>query len=276
MDLSIKVREDNPNQPVYILGQLIHNNQVIDYLKNLGIETIDSIPENLGGICIIRTHGATPETIQALEQNGCKIIDATCPDVKRVQDKARQLAEENYKVIIIGKPDHPEVIAIKAHADLHAKENSLVVSSVKDAEGYVEEINKAEKIGVVVQTTQKPEKFREILDIIKLHAGDLKVYDTICPATSKRQQEAKTLAAEVDLMIVVGSKSSANTTHLAEIVKIYTDTIFIETHNDLENYKELIAQAETIGITAGASTPGFVIEEVINNIGEKTSDQNNQ
>ena len=257
--------------PVYILGQLIHNNQVIEELNRLGIETIQEIPEKIDGICIIRTHGVTPQTIQNLESKGCKIIDATCPDVKRVQDKAKDLAKDGYRVIIIGKADHPEVIAIKAHADLYMESEALVISSKEEAAKFLPEIKESKKIGVVIQTTQLIENFKEILPIIAEHSKELKVYNTICSATFKRQQSAKALAREVELMIVVGSKSSANTTHLAEIIKPIKKTILIETSEELENYKDSINKAQKIGVTAGASTPEYVITDVIKRIGELNS-----
>lgn len=222
----------------------------------------------MNGICIIRTHGVTPQVIDNLRTKGCEIIDATCPDVKHVQDKAKMLADEDYRVVIIGKADHPEVIAIKAHADLSSVKETIVISSINEAYLKINEIKESKRIGIVVQTTQLPENFKEILSIISEHAKELKIYNTICSATFKRQQAAKELANEVDLMIVVGSKLSANTTHLAEILSPITTTLHIETEKEIENYKDLINTAKKVGITAGASTPEFVIKEVINRIGD--------
>lgn len=247
---------------------MIHNNQVIDDLNRLGIQTIEEIPEILEGICIIRTHGVTPEIIQKLQSKECQIIDATCPDVKRVQDKAKDLAKEGYRVIIIGKSNHPEVIAIKAHADMYSTEEALVFSSAVEAESSIEEIKKSGKVGVVIQTTQLIENFKEILPVISEYTKELKVYNTICAATFQRQQAAKALASEVELMITVGSKSSANTTHLSEILKPIKKTILIETAEELENYKDVIDKVQKIGVTAGASTPEYVINKVIKKIGE--------
>lgn len=210
----------------------------------------------------------TPQVIENLRTKGCEIIDATCPDVKHVQDKAKMLADEDYRVVIIGKADHPEVIAIKAHADLSSTKETIVISSINEAYLKINEIKESKRIGIVVQTTQLPENFKEILSIISVHAKELKIYNTICSATFKRQQAAKELANEVDLMIVVGSKLSANTTHLAEILSPITTTLHIETEKEIENYKDLINTAKKIGITAGASTPEFVIKEVINRIGD--------
>lgn len=268
VDLSIQIKKENPDEQVYILGQLIHNNQVIEQLNSLGIKTINEIPERLDGICIIRTHGATPQTISELKQKGCKIIDATCPDVKRVQDKAKDLSTDGSQVVIIGKPDHPEVIAIKAYADLNAKSEAIVVSSAEKVKPYIPLIKKSNKVGIVIQTTQLVENFKEILPLIAEHSKELKLYNTICQATHKRQQAAKELAKEVDLMIVVGSKNSANTTHLAEIISTITDTIHIETYEELNMHTSLIEKAQKIGVTAGASTPNYVIDEVVKKVGD--------
>jgi 4-hydroxy-3-methylbut-2-enyl diphosphate reductase len=195
-------------------------------------------------------------------------VDATCPDVKRVQDKAKNLAEEGYRVVIIGKADHPEVIGIKAYADLYSNKETIVISSVKEALASIEEIKQSRKIGIVIQTTQKSENLKKILPIIAENSKELKVHNTICSTTFKRQQEAQALAGEVELMIVVGSKSSANTTNLAEILSELTRTIHIESPEELDTYKDLLSKVNKIGVTAGASTPEFVINEVINRIGD--------
>ncbi len=251
---------------MYILGQLIHNDQVIEHLESLGIYTISEIPDTLDGICIVRTHGATPQVIENLEKKNCKVVDLTCPDVKRVQDKAKALAQNGYKVIVIGKSDHPEVVSIKAHADQFSE--SIVLSSKDDVERFISEIKKFNKIGVVVQTTQLSKNFSEIIALLVEYCKEIKIYNTICDATFKRQQAAKELADKVDLMIVVGSKDSANTTHLAEVLKPIKATIHIENKNELKKFRDKFVNVKKIGITAGASTPDFVISEVIKHIGE--------
>ncbi|OGI03520.1 MAG: 4-hydroxy-3-methylbut-2-enyl diphosphate reductase [Candidatus Melainabacteria bacterium GWF2_37_15] len=263
---SIRIKKENPETPVYILGKLIHNNQVSEHLESLGIHTLTEIPEILEGICIIRTHGATPQTKEELEKKGCKVVDLTCPDVKRVQDKAKALAKDGYKVIVIGKADHPEVMAIKAHADQYSE--SLVISSMQEVEKNIEKIRTFKKIGVVIQTTQLVDNFKQIIPLIGEHSKELKVYNTICDATFERQKAAQELASTVDLMIVVGSKESANTTHLTEILKPVKNTLHIESKEELKKYRDLIINTHKIGITAGASTPDFVIREVINEIGK--------
>jgi len=163
--------------------------------------------------------------------------------------------------VIIGRADHPEVVAIKANADLFMdKDNAaIVISSAEEAKAIA-----AKKIGIVIQTTQKAENLNKILPVLAENAKEIKIYNTICAATSNRQKSAIELAEESDLVIVVGSKSSANTTHLAEMLSKVKDTIHIETAKDLEMYSERIEKAKNIGVTAGASTPESVINEVIN------------
>ena len=265
VDKTIQIRQETPEKQVCVLGQLIHNAQVIDYLSSIGVQTIDEIPEKFDGICIIRSHGATPQTVEKLKNSGCDIIDLTCPDVKKVQEKAMELSNEGYQLIIIGKSEHPEVIAIKAYAELNGK-TAIVISDKDEVPGIINEIKKFPKIGIVLQTTQKIQNLKEILPLITEHAKEMKIFNTVCPATSLRQKAAKKLAQETDLMIVVGSKFSANTSHLAETLCQITKTIHIETAQELNNYTEMIKDASNIGITAGASTPKDIIEAVINNL----------
>jgi 4-hydroxy-3-methylbut-2-enyl diphosphate reductase len=238
-------------------------------LKSIGIKTVksvDEIPSGKDVICIIRTHGAPPDIFKKLEGKACQVVDATCIDVKKVQEKAKSLIQEGYKLIIIGKPDHPEVVGIKAHAEENTNKKALVLSSEEEALQRIDEIKKEKKIGIVIQTTQKTENLTKILPILAENAKEIKAFNTICTTTSNRQKEAKNLAEETDLMVVVGSRSSANTSHLFEILREITPTIHIETEKELEEYTELIEKSKNIGVTAGASTPENIIEKVIDTI----------
>ncbi|MDD3594161.1 MAG: 4-hydroxy-3-methylbut-2-enyl diphosphate reductase [Candidatus Gastranaerophilales bacterium] len=267
VDLTLDIKDKNPETKVYIFGELIHNNQVINQLTNLGIITItniDEIQDGQNSICIIRTHGATPQDIKRIKEKGCEILDTTCLDVKKVQEKAKSLIQEGYKLIIIGKSDHPEVVGIKAHAEENTKEEALVLATEQEALENIDKIKSAKKIGIVIQTTQKTENLQKILPIVAEHAKELRVFNTICKTTSNRQTEAKNMAQEVDLMVVVGSKSSANTSHLSEILCEITNTILVENEQELEQYSDMIKNADKIGITAGASTPEDIINKVIN------------
>ena len=268
VDTAKQLKFENPDKNIYILGELIHNTDVIKELEGLGIKTIYEVPQKGNGICIIRSHGESPEVFQKLENAGFEVVDLTCPDVKKVQQRAIELAKNNYFVINVGKANHPEVIAIKANADLYSSK-VIVAADIEDIEPFEEEIKTGKKVGIVVQTTQMISTLNEITSYINSISKEVLVYNTICQSTAMRQKEAKELAEESDLMVVVGSKKSANTTHLAEILKNCTNTIHIENDSELDNYKSLFKNIEKIGITAGASTPQNVINKVIEKIKEE-------
>ena len=263
-----KLKSENKNKEIFVLGELIHNSHVINELSNLGIHTVDELPQDKTGVCVIRSHGAAPEVFENAKDKGYEVVDLTCLDVKKVQQKAIELVKDGYLLVIVGKPEHPEVCAIRANAEIYGK-NIIVAPDVDTLKSYDEEIKKHKRIGVVVQTTQRIENLKNVVDYLLPMAKELKVFNTICASTSLRQTEAKNLAQESDLMIVVGSKKSANTTHLAEILTGITQTIHIETDEELDRYNELIKNAQNIGVTAGASTPDNIINNVmkkLNNI----------
>lgn len=263
-----KIKLENTDKNIYVLGELIHNTDVIQELDNLGIKTIYEIPDKGDGICIIRSHGEAPEVFEKLEKAGFEVVDMTCLDVKKVQQRAIELAKDDYYVIIVGKSNHPEVIAIKANADIYS-DKVLVATKVDEIKPFEAEIKQQNKVGVVVQTTQMLSTLNNIVNYLNSIAKEVLVHNTICQSTAMRQAEAKELAQSSDLMIVVGSKKSANTTHLAEILKNITKTIHIENDSELDTFLEIIKTANKIGITAGASTPQNIIDNVIENIGGK-------
>lgn len=260
-----RIKIENASKKVWVLGELIHNSHVIKELDNLGIKTVEELPLNENGICIVRSHGMAPQKIKEITEKGFEVVDLTCLDVKKVQQKAIQLAQEDFLVLILGKPEHPEVIAIKANAEMFSQ-NVYVVPDMESLNLLNEEINSMKKVGVVIQTTQKLEFLQAVISYLLPISNELKVFNTICKSTSMRQQEARELAKTSDLMIVVGGKNSANTTHLAEILKDITETIHIETSDDLDSYKELIDKSTNIGVTAGASTPENIIDNVIDKL----------
>ena len=263
-----KLKEVNPNRNICVLGELIHNSHVIEELDAMGIKSLTELPEKGNGICVVRSHGESPEVFEAIEKAGFEVYDLTCPDVKKVQQKAIELAQDGYFVVIVGKAQHPEVIAIKANAEKYSNK-VLVADSSEQLKIYEDQLKEHKKIGVVVQTTQMISNLNEIVAYLTPIAKELHVANTICQSTAKRQAEAKELAKESDLMIVVGSKKSANTTHLAEILKEITSTIHIETSEELDEYEDLIENSQRISITAGASTPQNLIDKVIKNIQRK-------
>ena len=259
------LKTENPEKNVFVLGELIHNTDVICELENMGIKTLYEIPEKGDGICVIRSHGESPEIIEKIKNAGFEPVDLTCPDVKKVQQTAVELAKDGYYVVIVGKSEHPEVIGIRANAKQYT-DKVIVATSVEQLQSFEEELKNHKKIGVVVQTTQMIATLNTIVTYLTPLAKELRIANTICMSTARRQTEAVELAKDSDLMIVVGSKKSANTTHLAEILQNITKTIHIENDNELDTYKNLVDSAEKIAITAGASTPQEIIENVINKL----------
>ena len=213
---------------------------------------MDNLPDKGEGICIIRSHGASLEVLKEIKDRGFEIVDLTCPDVKKVQNKAIELADEGYFVIILGRPEHPEVTAISSNARAHAgsSDDVFVAKNIEALKEIEEQIKKNPTIGVVVQTTQRIENLNEVLDYLAPICKDLRIMNTICASTSLRQNEAKTLAEESDLMVVVGSNKSAKTTPLAEILRNITRTIHIENDGAIDHYKERIEQAEKRSVNA--------------------------
>ena len=263
VDTVRKIKTENPDKNVYVLGELIHNSQVIDELKSFGIISLDKLPEHGDGICVVRSHGESPQTFEKIKNAGFEVYDLTCPDVKKVQQKAIELVKDGYFLVIVGKEEHPEVSAIKANALQYC--NNVIVADCVDSLIVCEiQLKEHKNIGVVVQTTQTLATLNPIIEYLISISKELKVVNTICPSTSRRQAEAKELAQNNDLVIVVGSKNSANTTHLADIANEFTKTIHIETADELSQYTNLISNSSKIGVTAGASTPQNVIDNVVN------------
>ena len=260
-----KLKAQNPERNIYVLGELIHNTQVIEELSSLGIKTLKELPKKGNGVCVVRSHGESPEIFKKIEEAGFEVYDLTCPDVKKVQQKAIELAKNGYYVVIVGRSEHPEVIAIKANA-LQYSQKVIVATTPEQIKPYEKELKEHKKIGVVVQTTQMISTLNDIVKFLTPLSKELLIANTICQSTSMRQSEAKELAKNSDLMIVVGSKKSANTTHLAEVLKDITKTIHIETEKELESFEDLIESSQKISITAGASTPQNIIDKVIKHI----------
>ncbi len=257
-----KLKSDNPDKNIFVLGELIHNSQVIKELEELGITSLKELPEHGNGICVVRSHGESPEVFEKIKLAGFEVFDLTCPDVKKVQQKAIELAKNGYYLVIVGKAEHPEVVAIKANA-LQFSNNVIVADSIQALLPYEQELKQHKKAGVVVQTTQMLSNLNSIVSYLIPVTKELVIENTICGSTSARQSEAKELAKASDLMVVAGSKKSANTTHLAEILSGITKTIHIETADELYLYKDLINNAQSISVTAGASTPPNVIDDVM-------------
>ncbi|MBS3974243.1 MAG: 4-hydroxy-3-methylbut-2-enyl diphosphate reductase [Actinobacteria bacterium] len=240
--------------PVHTLGPLIHNPQAVSELQEAGVVAADTPDCVDSGILIIRSHGVDPAIIQASQAKGLHVIDATCPHVSKVHEAARSLNSEGYSVIIVGEADHPEVAGIMAYAGGDA----LVVERACELPEHLP----SRKIGVVVQTTQSAARLCEVIESIIPRTREIRVINTICSATAKRQRAAEELAAKVDVMIVVGGHNSGNTTRLTEIsTAVNPNTYHIETADEID--KKWFESARTVGVTAGASTPDKQMRGVV-------------
>lgn len=250
--------KENSGKDIFTLGPLIHNPQAVQALEAQGIKSIDNADGlQKGDVIVIRSHGVDPQIISDFQSKGIEVIDATCPFVKKAQQKAAELLEGGYHVVIIGEPNHPEVVGIMAYTNNRA----LVVSDPEQT------VDLGGKVGIVVQTTQSLQTLRAITANLLRHVSELNIHNTICDATIKRQESAKNLANRVDVMIVVGGRNSANTSRLATICEgTGTSTYQVETSKEIDRH--WFDGSEKIGVTAGASTPEWILTEVLDALGE--------
>lgn len=239
---------------VACLGPLIHNRQVVQDLERCGMRVVDDLSQVApGSAALIRAHGAGPEVYEQARARGIELIDATCPFVRRVQEEATRFAEEDYQVLVLGERDHPEARAIVAHAGARA-------TIIEDA-AELQSLELGLRVAVVCQTTQRIAKLQELVAALLPDVRELRIANTICDATSKRQQASVRVARQADLMIVVGGRHSANTNRLAQICReAGARTEHIETADELR--PEWLEGVRTVGITAGASTPPEAVEAV--------------
>lgn len=252
------------NDIVYTLGPIIHNEEVVKDMKKRGVEAVKiedlaSLPK---GTVIIRSHGVSREIFNFVKRSGHRVVDATCPFVKKIHAIVSVQSGKGKTVVIIGNPEHPEVMGIRGWGD----ENTYAVENIEQFINL--ELKKDEEIIIVAQTTFNHKKFQEIIDKISILGYDVRCFNTICNATQERQAEAKKIASNVDAMIVIGDKKSSNTGKLVEICQEECkNTVFIQTLEDLD-YGALLS-VDSVGITAGASTPKHIIEEVQNIVRSK-------
>lgn len=248
----VRERAAQATGAVHTLGPLIHNPQVVAELDAAGVTVVDTPEVAADATLFLRTHGVTRDVEQAARATGAEVIDATCPFVKRVHRAVERLARDGYQVLVVGEAGHPEVEGTASRAD-----GVLVIGDAREAAS----VTLAKKVGVVVQTTMARSVLREVVGELIGRVEELCLIDTICEATSERQQAAAQLAAEVDVMVVIGGRNSANTTHLADICRdACPRTHHIETADELD--AGLFEGVERIGITAGASTPQDQIDAV--------------
>ena len=243
--------------PVYSFGPIIHNRDEVERLAKVGLKTVDGVQEIQLGTVLVRSHGAAPEQIAKLEEKGLNIVDATCILVKRVQHIAKELEKDGYKVVIIGDEDHPEVQAVMGCA-----KDVVVIGDEND----LHKLPQNARLGIVCQTTQSPEHFGRVLGAIGRYGfSELKVINTLCKEAIKRQESAVQLCRQVEIMFVLGGLKSANTCQLAELCKKHNSQTF-----HLQNWKELdkniLSGKNIAGVTAGASTPDWIIAEFVKNL----------
>lgn len=249
------------NKEVYTFGPLIHNPQEVERLEKENIKVVEDFSKIKEGVLVLRTHGIPLDIYENLsKKENIKIVDAACPFVKKAQDIIKELSKDSEQIVIVGEKKHPEVVALVSYG----KGKCIVVEDKKD----VESVKKTDIIYVVSQTTQSPKKFEEIVNEIS-KISETKVFNTICRATFDRQSAAEKLAKEVDIMIVIGGKNSGNTTRLYQICSAITTTYHIENVDEIK--PDWFKNVNSVGITAGASTPDWIIENIKRRIKEITN-----
>ncbi|AOY77242.1 4-hydroxy-3-methylbut-2-enyl diphosphate reductase [Clostridium formicaceticum] len=247
--------KEDKNQKIFSLGPLIHNVQVVKELEARGVDVIEDIELVSEGSVIVRSHGVPKKIYEAADRKALTLIDATCPFVKRIQTIVEDHYKEGYTIVIIGNPQHPEVVGINGWCDNKA----LIIQEEEE----VKKLPNIEKLCIVVQTTMSISQFEKIAAALEKKAKEVVKFNTICSATKQRQKSAKDLAQKVDAMIVIGGYHSSNTQKLVSICNDIrpTATFHVETAKDLP--VEELKQYDLVGVTAGASTPKWIITEII-------------
>ena len=254
--------EKEKGKQIYTYGPIIHNDEVVKDMQKRGVKVIQTEEEleNLeNGVVIIRSHGVPKRIYDKLAEKNIACVDATCPFVKKIHNIVKRESEAGSQIVIIGNNEHPEVEGIKGWSTSPV----TVIQTMEDVNNF--EPDRSRKVCIVSQTTFNYKKFEELVEIISKKRYDISVLNTICNATTERQTEARSIAEGVDAMIVIGDKHSSNTQKLFEICdKACNNTYYIQTLDDLDLNQ--LGSAKTVGITAGASTPNNIIEEVQNNV----------
>ncbi len=246
LDIAQRAAKESPG-PIHTMGPIIHNPGVVRELAEAGVSPVEHLKEITSGTVILRTHGVTPEVIAAAGASGLTIVDATCPYVKVAQEKASFLGEQGYLTIILGEHEHPEVVALVANAG----KKTIVVENAGELD--LKQVG-GKRVGVVVQTTQASSNLAALAARLAPACRELLIYNTMCNATQKCQDEALSLAGSADAVIVIGGRNSANTTRLALLCReVQPCTYHIEDVGELK--PKWFKGAETVAITAGASTP---------------------
>ncbi|HEX9003550.1 MAG TPA: 4-hydroxy-3-methylbut-2-enyl diphosphate reductase [Blastocatellia bacterium] len=259
VDMAYRALDKANSLPVVTLGPLIHNSQEIARLAKDGIAVADELTMPANGTVIIRAHGVAPQAYDELKARGLKIMDGTCPYVHYSQRKAAELYREGYTVIVVGDKNHPEIIGILGYIN----NDAFVVKTVEE----VQHLPQLDRIGTIAQTTISPKKYSAIIDALRQKARELKVCETICDATEENQRAIRDLSGEVDLLYVIGGRHSANSNKLVETAREKCPrTMLIETADEIN--PEDLRGASRIGVGAGASTPDWMIQQVVERLRE--------
>ena len=249
---AIKIAEEHADGKSCTLGPIIHNPQMVERLKSKGVGTVDDLSAMKEGTIIIRSHGVGPQVYEEAKAKGLKVIDATCPHVKKAQLSAKELAQDGRQVVIVGEKNHPEVKSIFEWTGKRA----VILETEADTKKFAP----CPKLGIVSQTTVSGDNFVKTVAHLLGKSSDIRILRTICTATDQRQAAALELASKVDVMLVIGGRNSANTTRLAQLCEKKCKTYHIETAQELS--PEWLQKSNKVGITAGASTPDWIIGEV--------------
>lgn len=256
IDITFNLAKED-NKGLYTYGPLIHNPQVVEELNRKGVKTISDLTSPDIRTIIIRTHGVSPQVYDETSKMGYNVIDATCPFVKKAQNFAQILHDEGYQVLIIGDKEHPEVQGLIGFAG-----GKAVVASDADKLPALKN-----RVGIIVQTTQPFDTFRKIVLQVISTVREVKIYNTICDFTAQRVKETKELAKKVDLMVIVGGKNSSNTNQLVKLSRDVCAKVYhVETADEIR--EEWFQGVENVGITGGASTPQWIIDDAVKKIKE--------
>jgi len=257
--INIAMETSKTNQPVFMLGDIVHNEEVVKKIQESGIKKINRLSSGKGKTLLIRAHGCSKKTLQMAKKLSYSIIDATCPMVKEIHAIAKKLENRGFKIIVIGDKSHDEVKGIVGQL----KTKAIIIDNLKNIP--IEKLRLLGKAGVIVQSTQNLDKVQKIIDILGKNIRRLEFHNTICKPTRAKQNEIKVMPLENNLMIIIGSKTSANTKRIYEISKsLNKRSYWVNSSREIK--KNWLVRAKNIGITAGASTPESTIQEVLQKI----------
>lgn len=257
--IEIALKTAKTNKPVFMLGDIVHNEEVVKKIKETGIKKINKLSSGKGKILLIRAHGCSMKTLQKTKELGYTIIDATCPMVKEIHAIVRKLEEKGLKIIVIGDKSHDEVKGITGQL----RKKAMVIDRLENIP--LKRIRRIKQAGVVVQSTQNLDKVQGIIDILSENIPMIEFHNTICKPTRMKQNEIKIMPLKNDTMIIIGSKASANTKRIYEISKsLNKRSYWINSSSEIK--KSWLNKARNVGITAGASTPESTIQEITQKI----------